>query len=129
MLSPDDVADVPRDFMRLPSWMADSTGWRLGVGIRGILECGRSSREDATSKHAVTVRSPARRQMFPQRLFEPPHAMVVIPTVCAGHDNICDNLATAAACSAADTIADETWRLEELPAPNLGTYTPTIVEH
>jgi hypothetical protein len=28
-----------------------------------------------------------------------------------------------------ETIADETWRLEELPAPNLGTYTPTIVEH
>jgi hypothetical protein len=28
-----------------------------------------------------------------------------------------------------ETIADETWRLEELPAPNLGTYTPTIIEH
>jgi hypothetical protein len=27
-----------------------------------------------------------------------------------------------------ETIADETWRLEELPAPNLGTYTPTIIE-
>jgi hypothetical protein len=28
-----------------------------------------------------------------------------------------------------ETIANETWRLEELPAPNLGTYTPTIIEH
>ncbi len=28
-----------------------------------------------------------------------------------------------------ETIADETWRLAELPAPNLGTYTPTIIEH
>jgi hypothetical protein len=27
-----------------------------------------------------------------------------------------------------ETIANETWKLEELPAPNLGTYTPTIIE-
>jgi len=28
-----------------------------------------------------------------------------------------------------ETIANETWRLEELPKPNLGTYTPTNIEH
>jgi hypothetical protein len=27
-----------------------------------------------------------------------------------------------------ETIAHEPWRLEELPAPNLGTYTPTLIE-
>jgi hypothetical protein len=28
-----------------------------------------------------------------------------------------------------ETIAGESWRLSELPAPNLGTYTPTMIEH